>query len=79
MTKEEKLAFAKKFYDDLNLTDYKLEIGRDDEIRADYVCVPDMRGPSGLIIGDGGSYIFCQSAHGYSYWKEKFKKGVRDN
>lgn len=79
MTKEEKLEIAKKFYDDLDLTNYSLNIFKDDEINADFICVPNMRGPGGLIIDDNGDYLFCQSARGYSYWKEEFKKGVRSN
>ncbi len=74
---EEKIELAKKFYS--NLVDYKLDSYRDDEISADFIWVVDMRGPGGLIIGDDGSYLFCQSAHGYDYWKEEFKKGSRSN
>lgn len=67
----------KKFYDNLNLSNYNLDIQRDDEIGADFIWVLNMRGPGGLIIADDGSYLFCQSRHGYDYWKEEFKKGVR--
>ena len=77
MSKEEKIEIAKKIYDKLGLTDFNLETKRDDEIKADYVWVPDSRGPGGLIIGDDGSYLYCQSAHGYDYWKEEYKKGIR--
>ncbi len=79
MNKEEKMAFARKFYDNLSLLNCKLELKRDDEINADYIWVLDMRGPGGLIIGDDGSYLFCQSMHGYDYWKEEFKKGIRSS
>ncbi len=77
MTKEEKMTVAKRFYDGLDLSNYHLDIRRDDEIKADYIWISGMRGPSGLIIGDDGSYLFCQSIHGYDYWKEEFKKGIR--
>ncbi len=79
MSKEEKITIARKFYDDLNLSNYNLEIKRDDEIKADYIWISGMRGPGGLIIGDDGSYLFCQSMYEYDYWKEEFKKGVRNN
>ncbi len=79
MNKEEKMAFARKFYDNLSLLNCKLELKRDDEINADYIWVLDMRGPGGLIIGDDGSYLFCQSMHGYDYCKEEFKKGIRSS
>lgn len=77
MTKEEKLELATKFYDNLNLTNYSLDTFRDDEIEADFIYVPNLRGPGGLIIDDNGDYLFCQSAHGYEYWKEEFQKGIR--
>ena len=79
MSKEEKISIAKKFYDNLGLSDYSLDVSRDDEINADFIWIPDMRGPGGLIIDDNGDYLFCQSAHGYDYWKEEFKKGLRSN
>ena len=79
MTKEEKLELAQKIYDNLELKNYSLDIFRDDEINADFVYVPNMRGPGELIIDDNGDYLFCQSAHGYEYWKEKFKQGIRSN
>ncbi len=79
MSKEEKITIARKFYDDLNLSNYNLEIKRDDEINADYIWISGIRGLGGLIIGDDGSYLFCQSRYGYDYWKEEFKKGVRNN
>ena len=79
MIKEEKLELAKNFYDNLQLTNYSLDIFRDDEINADFIYVPNMRGPGGLIIDDNGDYLFCQSMHGYEYWKEEFKKGIRSN
>lgn len=79
MKKEEKLEIAKKIYDNLNLINYSLNIFRDDEINADFVYVSNMRGPGGLIIDDNGDYLFCQSAHGYEYWKEEFKKGIRSD
>ncbi len=78
MSKEEKISIARKFYDSLNLVDYNLEIKRDEEINADFIWILNMRGPGGLIIADDGSYLFCQSRHGYDYWKEEFKKGVRN-
>ena len=77
MSIEKKLEFAKKFYDNLELLNYSLEIKRDDEINADFIWIPDMRGPGGLIIDDNGEYLFCQSMHDYDYWKEKFKDGIR--
>jgi len=79
MNKEEKTMFAKNFYEKIGLENYDLKNNRDDEINADYFYVSDMRGPGGLIIGDDGSYLFCQSAHDYSYYKEEYKKGVRSN
>lgn len=79
MKKEEKLEIAKKIYDNLNLINYSLNFFRDDEINADFVYVSNMRGPGGLIIDDNGDYLFCQSAHGYEYWKEEFKKGIRSD
>lgn len=79
MNKEEKIKFAKEVYEKVGLTDISVEINRDEEINADYVWVPDMRGPGGLIIGDDGTFLFCQSAHGFSYWKEEYKKGIRSN
>ncbi len=79
MEKEEKITIAREFYDGLNLSNYNLEMKRDDEIKADYIWISGMRGPGGLIIGDDGSYLFCQSMHGYDYWKEEFKMGVRNN
>lgn len=78
MTKEQKLEIAKKFYDEI-LSDYSLEFKRDDDISADFVWVSNTRGPGGLIVGDDGGYLFCQSAHGYEYWKEEYKKGTRSN
>lgn len=77
MTMDEKKEIAKEFYDKLGLTNYTLEWKRDNEINADFVWVPDMRGPGGLIIGDNGDYLFCQSMHDFNYWKEEYKKGVR--
>lgn len=77
MNKEEKVQFAKKLYDKLNLENYTLESKRDEEINADYFWVANMRGPGGLIIGDDGTFLFCQSAHGVEYWKEQYKKGIR--
>ena len=77
MNNEEKKAIAKEFYDKLGLTNYTLEVERDNEINADFVWVPDTRGPGGLIIGDNGDYLFCQSMHDFNYWKEEYKKGVR--
>lgn len=79
MTSEEKMKLAKKFYDNLNLNNYSLKIIRDDEINADYIYVPNSRGPGGLIISDNGEYLFCQSAHSYNFWKEEFKKGIRSH
>ena len=79
MTIEEKITIAKKFYSKLDIKDCLFESIRDDEINADFVYVPNMRGPGGLIIGDDGSFLFCQSAHGYEYWKEEYKKGIRSN
>lgn len=79
MNKEEKIKFARELHENNGLTDFSIEISRDDEINADYVYVPNMRGPGGLIIGDDGTFIFCQSAHGYEYWKAEYKKGVRSN
>lgn len=38
-----------------------------------------MRGPGGLIIDDNRDYLYCQSTHGYDYYKEEFKKGTRSN
>ena len=78
MSKEEKIELAKQFYDKL-ISNYSLDISRDDEIDADFIWVVDMRGPGGLIISDNGEYLFCQSAHDYNFWKEEFKKGVRSN
>lgn len=77
MNKEEKVQFAKELYSKLNLENYTLESKRDEEIKADYICVSNMRGPGGLIIGDDGTFLFCQSAHDFEYWKEQYKKGVR--
>ena len=77
MTMEEKKIIAKEFYNKLGLTNYTLEMERDNEINADFVWVPDMRGPGGLIIGDNGDYLFCQSMHDFDYWKEEYKKGIR--
>ena len=77
MTMEEKKKIAREFYDKLGLTNYNLEVERDNEINADFVWVPDMRGPGGLIIGDNGDYLFCQSMHDFNYWKEEYKKGTR--
>ena len=77
MTMEEKKEIAKEFYDKLELTNYTLKIKRDNEINADFVWITDMRGPSGLIIGDNGDYLFCQSMHDFNYWKEEYKKGIR--
>ena len=77
MNQEEKLNFARKLYAKSGLVDVKIEIARDEEINADYTSVSGMRGPGGLIIGDDGTFLFCQSAHGYSYWKEEYKKGIR--
>lgn len=79
MKKEEKLELAKKIYDNLGLLNYSLNIKRDDDINADYIWINNMRGPGGLIIDDNGDYLYCQSAHGYDYYKEKFKNGVRNN
>ena len=79
MNKEEKIQIAKDFYDKLNLGEYTLESKRDDEINADYIWVPNMRGPGGLIVGDDGTFLFCQSMNGYEYWKEEYKKGIRSN
>lgn len=76
---EEKIEFAKKIYEKLNLIDTKFEFKRDEEIKADYVWVADMRGPGGLIIGDDGAFLFCQSAYSFQYWKEEYKKGNRSN
>lgn len=77
MSIEEKEKIARKIYDELELTNYTLKSERDDEINADFVWVADMRGPGGLIIGDNGDYLFCESNHGYDYWKEEYKKGIR--
>ncbi len=77
MNKEEKVQFAKELYSKLNLENYTLESKRDEEIKADYIWVSNMRGPGGLIIGDDGTFLFCQSAHDFEYWKEQYKKGVR--
>ena len=74
MNIEEKKAIAKKFYDELGLKDYTLESERDADINADFIWVPSLRGPGGLIIGDNGDYLFCQSAHDFNYWKEEYKK-----
>ena len=79
MNKEDKIKIATEFYSKLNLENQTFEFERDEEIKADYVWIPDTRGPGGLIIGDDGSYLFCQSAHGFSYWKEEFKSGKRSN
>ena len=77
MTIEEKEKIAKKFYDELELTNYTLNSERDDEINADFVWVTDMKEPVGLIIGDNGDYLLCHLDHGYDYWKEEYKKGAR--
>lgn len=79
MNKEEKITLAKELYLKIGLTDISLEIKREEDINADYVWVLNMRGPGGLIIGDDGTYLFCQSAHDFSYWKEEYKKGIRSN
>ena len=46
------------------------QILRLDEINADYIYVSNLRGPGGLIIGDDGSYLFCQSTYDYDYWND---------
>ena len=74
---KKKKELAKQFYDKLGITDYILEVKRDEEINADYIWVSNLRGPGGLIIGDNGDYLFCQSMHDFSYWKEEYKKGTR--
>ena len=79
MNSEEKIEFAKSIYDKLNLENYTIEIERDEQLSADTVWVSDMRGPGGLIIGDDGTFLFCQSAHDLDFWKEEFKKGIRSN
>lgn len=79
MNKEEKVKLAKEVYEKIGLTDIRVGIYRDEEINADYVWVPDTRGPGGLIIGDDGTFLFCQSAKDFSYWKEEYKKGIRSN
>lgn len=79
MNTEEKIKFAKEIYEKMGLADANVELSRDEEINADFVSVPGTRGPGGLIIGDDGTFLFCQSAHGFSYWKEEYKKGIRSN
>lgn len=79
MNKEEKIKFATELYEKIGLKDINIEIVRDEEISADSVWIPGTRGPGGLIIGDDGTFLFCQSAHGFEYWKEEYKKGIRSN
>lgn len=79
MNKEEKIKFVRELHKKSGLKDFSIEISRDDEINADYVYVLNMRGLGGLIIGNDGTFIFCQSAHGYEYCKAEYKKGVRNN
>lgn len=76
MKREEKILLAKKVYRCLN--DYPFEVYRETELQADYFCIPNVRGFGGVIIGDDGSYLFCDTIHPYSYWEEKFKNGVRN-
>ncbi|MBQ1812740.1 MAG: hypothetical protein II119_02190 [Bacilli bacterium] len=77
MGKEEKLELIKQLYNNIGIKDYELESFRDEEIKADCFFVSNMRGPGGFIVDDNGEYLFCQSAHGFEYWKEEFKKGNR--
>lgn len=77
MNIDEKIQLAKSYYNSLNFKDYTLVIKRDDEIKADFIWISNSRGPGGLIIGDDGSYLYCQSSRGYDYWKEEYKKGLR--
>lgn len=79
MNLEKKLEFAKEVYSKLDLNEEIFKSSRDDEINADYVWIPNTKGLGGLIIGDDGSFLFCQSARGFDYWKEEYKKGIRSN
>lgn len=77
MKKEEKNELAKRIYVKLGFNDVIIKFSRDEEISADYAWIPDMRGPAGIIISDDGSFLLCQSAHGFDYWREEFLKGNR--
>lgn len=79
MNLEDKKKIAKQIYDGLGLNNYNLENERDDEINADFIWVSNMRGPGGIIIGDDGNYLLCQSSHDFYYWKDEYKKGIRSN
>jgi len=80
MSLEEKIEFAKGLYASQGLNDVELAISRDEEISADYVGLKEPgRGAGAFIIADDGTFLFCQSAHGYSYWKEQFKTGKRND
>ena len=79
MNLEEKKKIAKQIYDGLGLNNYNLENERDDEINADFIWVSNMRDPGGIIIGDDGNYLLCQSSHDFYYWKDEYKKGIRSN
>ena len=76
---EEKKRIARDFYANLGLSNCELESSREEDIKADYIWVPNLRGPGGLLIGDNGDYLFCQSSQGISYWKEEYASGKRSN
>lgn len=79
MNIEDKMKIVKEIYNKLNINNYSFKTKRDEEVQADYIWIDNTRGVGGIIIGDDGSYLFCQSIHDYNYWKEQFKQGIRTN
>ena len=74
MTKEEKIAFAKMFYDKLNLKNYNLKIKRDNDINSDYIWIPDMRVPGSLMLQIMENIFFVNQYMNIVIGKKTFKK-----
>lgn len=74
MNKEKKVQFARKLYENLDLVGYTLESKRDEEINADYIWIPNMRGSAGLIIGDDGTSYFVNPLIVLSIGRKNIKK-----
>ena len=60
MNIEDKMKIVKEIYNKLNINNYSFKTKRDEEVQADYIWIDNTRGVGGIIIGDDGSYLFCQ-------------------
>lgn len=75
-----KQEILKDLCNDLNESIDNFEKSRLEEINADLFTLKyNQRGLGGIIVGDDGSSMVCDSMHPLSYYIEEFKNGLTDN